>query len=405
MAFGKGNGYKGKQDSKIKAVMKILATILFVTIFTAVLGLISYYVFIRGLQAIPPGSSLRSAYTVAFWVVACSFIAGRLLEKFLPAAFANLLIWMGSFWIGAVLYFLIAVALLDLLRLANHLIPFFPRAIIQNYSQAKYIAFAGIIGLVVVLLLCGHINSLMPRIRKLNISIAKKSTAMKSLNIVVVSDIHLGTIIGRARIDSIVNNINALDPDLVLLPGDIVDEDLAPVIKQNLGEALKNIKSRLGVYAATGNHEYIGGVGKACDYLASHNVTVLRDQNIKVSDSFFLVGREDRLMSRFDNHPRKDLAELMATVDKSYPVILMDHQPVGLDEAARHGIDLQLSGHTHEGQLWPLNYIVHSIYELAWGYKQIGNTHYCVSNGVGTWGPPVRIGNRPEIVNIILNFE
>ena len=95
----------------------------------------------------------------------------------------------------------------------------------------------------------------------------------------------------------------------------------------------------------------------------------------------------------------------MTDVNTALPVILMDHQPFGLEEAAQHGIDLQLSGHTHYGQLWPLNYIVEAIYEVAWGYKRIGNTNFYISSGAGTWGPPMRIGNHPEIVQIQLNFR
>jgi uncharacterized protein len=385
--------------------MKTIGFIIFFAIFFTVLGLISLYIFIRGLQSMPAESSLRHAYTIAFWIIASSFLAGRLLEKALPSALADFLLWMGSFWLAAVLYFLIAVVLLDLLRLANYFIPFFPAIITHNYSQAKYLTSAGILGLVGLLLLGGHINAMMPRIKKLNIAITKKSIHMKSLNIAVVSDIHLGTIVGRAHFDSIVNKINGLNPDLVLLPGDIVDEDLAPVIKQNLGEALMNLKSRFGIYAITGNHEYIGGVEKACAYLKEHNITMLRDQSIKINDSFFLVGREDRSMNWAAGSRRKDLADILSYIDKSYPVILMDHQPFGLEEAAQQGVDLQLSGHTHNAQLWPLNYIVQAMYRLAWGYEKIGNTHYYVSDGVGTWGPPVRIGNRPEIVNIILSFQ
>jgi uncharacterized protein len=385
--------------------MKTTVLILFFSIFFTVLGLISFYIFIRGAQSIPPDSSLRHAYAVAFWIVALSYPAGRLLEKALPSALSDLLIWMGSFWFAALLYFTIAVVLLDLLRLANHFIPFFPGVIVDHYSQAKYFISAGILGLVCLLLIGGHINAMTPRIKQLHVTIAKKSLHMKNLNIAVVSDLHLGTIVGRSHFDSIVNKINGLNPDLVLLPGDIVDEDLTPVIRQNLGEAFMNIKSRFGVYAITGNHEYIGGVEKACAYLTEHNIILLRDRSIKINDSFFLVGREDRSMNWINGKRRKDLADLMAGVDKSYPVILMDHQPFGLEEAARQEVDLQLSGHTHNAQMWPLNYIVKSIYELAWGYKRTGNTHYYVSNGVGTWGPPVRIGNRPEIVNIILSFQ
>jgi uncharacterized protein len=385
--------------------MKTMGFLLFFAIFLAVLGLVSFYIFIRGLQSIPPHSSLRHAYSITFWIVALSYFAGRLLEKVWSSALSDLLIWMGSFWLAAVLYFLITVVLLDLLRLANHFIPFFPGVITDNYSQAKYVISSGVLGLVGLLLLGGHINSMMPRIKPLNLAIAKKATHMKSLNIAVVSDVHLGTIIGRSRFDSIVKKINGLDPDLVLLPGDIVDEDLAPVIRQNLGEALMNIRSRFGVYAITGNHEYIGGVEKACAYLAEHHIIMLRDRSIKINDSFFLVGREDRSMSWAMGKRRKELADLMADVDKSYPVILMDHQPVALEEAAQQGVDLQLSGHTHNAQLWPLNYIVRSIYTLAWGYARIGSTHYYVSDGVGTWGPPVRIGSCPEIVHITVSFQ
>jgi len=379
--------------------------ILFFGVFFAILGSISFYIFLRGLQAIPADSSLRHAYSVVFWTVALSFIGGRVLERVLPSILADLLIWMGSFWIGAILYLLIAVVSLDLLRLVNHFIPFFPQAVTGNYAQAKYVTLAGITGLVGVLLLAGHVNAMLPRVKELSLAMPRNAAGMKHLDIVVASDIHLGNIIGRSHLDQIVDKINSLDPDLVLLPGDIVDEDLAPVIKQNLGESLRKLRTRLGVYAVTGNHEYIGGVEQACAYLTEHNVTMLRDQSVKVGDSVYIVGREDRSMNRFAGSQRKSLAELMAAVDRSYPVILMDHQPFGLEEAAGQGTDLQLSGHTHAGQRWPLNYIVDSIYELPWGYKKISGTHFYVSNGVGTWGPPLRIGNRPEIVRIRLNFE
>jgi uncharacterized protein len=385
--------------------MRTTAVIIFFGIFFLITGLISFYIFIRGWQSIPPGSSLRQAYAIVFWVVALSFICGRVMENYLPSALSNLFIWVGSFWIAAMIYFLIAVVSIDVLRLINRFLPFFPSAVTQNYSQAKYIISACVTGLVGLTLLAGHINSLMPRVRKLDLPVAKQAGTMKTLNIVAASDIHMGTIVGRSRLDQIVDTINSLNPDLVLLPGDIVDEDLASVVKQNLGESLKSIHAPLGIYAITGNHEYIGGVKEACAYLTDHNIAMLRDQSVKIADSFYLVGREDRSVGRFNGHLRKALPELMAAVDKKYPVILMDHQPFGLNEAVAESVDLQISGHTHDGQIWPLNYIVDSIYELAWGYKKIAGTHFYVSNGVGTWGPPVRVGNRPEIINIRLNFQ
>lgn len=380
--------------------------VIFFSIFFAITISISFYIYIRGLQSIPEGSTLRNAYTIVFWIFALSFIAGRVARPVLPSFLADLLVWIGSFWLAAMLYFLLVVVALDLLRAVNHFIPFFPSAITADYSRAKYITSAVAIAAVGLLLLGGHINSVLPRVKEMNIAVPRKSAKLKKVDIVAVSDVHLGTIVGRSRLDGIVAEINSLDPDLVLLPGDIMDEDLAPVIKQNLGEALRSIKSRFGVYAATGNHEFLGDhVDDACDYLVRHQVTMLRDRSVKIADSFFLVGREDRSCERFLKHPRKSLGALLAEVDRNYPVILMDHQPFELHEAADEGVDFQLSGHTHDGQIWPINYIVDGIYDLPWGYKRTGATQFYVSDGVGTWGPPVRIGNRPEIVHIRLTFE
>jgi uncharacterized protein len=387
--------------------MRAMTVVLFLSFFTLISGLISLYIFIRGLQSIPPTSTLRQPFIFVFWILASSFILGRILESYLPSFLADMMIWIGSFWIAALLYFLLAVVALDLVRLVNYFLPIYPAGVAENYQQAKYITGLSVIGLVGMILLIGHINSIVPRVVTLNLVIPAKSSKLKQLNIVAATDIHLGTIVGRSRIDGIAKKINSLNPDLVLLPGDIVDEALKPVIRQNLGEALRKIRSRLGVYAVTGNHEYIGGVEQACAYLDAHNVSMLRDQSIKLADSFFLVGREDRSSSnpRFGGHKRKSLAELMEAVDRGYPAILMDHQPFYLDEAAEEKIDLQISGHTHYGQLWPISYIVRRVYALAWGYAKKGTTHYYVSDGVGTWGPPVRIGNRPEIVNIRIQFQ
>jgi hypothetical protein len=159
------------------------------------------------------------------------------------------------------------------------------------------------------------------------------------------------------------------------------------------------------VIAITGNHEYIGGVEDAYKYLTEHGITVLRDASTKVADSLYVVGREDLSKKSFARGTRKPLHEVMADVDRSWPIILMDHQPFRLNEAAENGVDLQLSGHTHHGQLWPFHFITRKMYEVSWGYKKKGETHYYVSCGVGTWGPPVRIGNKPEIVNIKLAFQ
>jgi hypothetical protein len=124
-----------------------------------------------------------------------------------------------------------------------------------------------------------------------------------------------------------------------------------------------------------------------------------------IDSSFYLIGREDVVMKQFTGKERKTLAEIISAVNSDHPKILLDHTPVKLEQAERNGIDLQFSGHTHHGQIWPANIITNMIYEVSWGYLKKGKTHFYVTSGAGTWGPPVRTGSKSEIVNINVKFE
>jgi predicted MPP superfamily phosphohydrolase len=378
--------------------------IIFFSIVIVVYGLINTYIFLRGLQAISHGSPLRIWFTVIFWFLSLSYIAARLLERLALSWLTDGLVWIGSFWMGAMAYFLIILLAIDLLRLVNLLVPIFPDLLTRNLRYTKQVVALIVVGIVFLTVIGARVNAMFPRIQTLELTIHKNSP-LKELNVVLVTDVHLGTIIRNSHFTRIVKIINSLNPDVVLFAGDLVDEDIQPVIRQNLGETLRQIKSKYGIYGITGNHEYIGGVEPACKYLAEHGVSMLRDSIAKIANAFTLVGREDISIRQFDGKKRKQLSELMNGVDTTLPVILMDHQPLHLDDVVGHGIDLQLSGHTHHGQLWPFNYISEAVYELSWGYKKKGNTHFYVSCGVGTWGPPMRTGNRPEVVNIKLKFE
>ena len=385
--------------------MKKMNFVIFFSIALSVYALINYYIFIRGWQAGGQNSSWRTVFVAMFLLLSLSYVVGRVLERFALTWFSNALVLLGSFWLAAMVYFLIFAFAIDILRLLNYFIPFFPRSFTLNPERTKEITALVVVGIVFCIVAAGYINARTPRIRTLSLSIPKNGRSVKSLNIAVASDIHLGTIVCKSKLERIVEQINSLEPDLVLLPGDVVDEDIGPVIRNNLGETLRKIKSKYGIVAITGNHEYIGGVEPACKYLVEHGITMLRDSSIKIGDFLYVVGREDISIRGFTGKTRKPLPELMSSVDKSYPIILMDHQPFRLEEAEANGADLQLSGHTHHGQLWPFNYITEKVYELSWGYRKKGNTHYYVSCGAGTWGPPIRTGNRPEIVNIRLTFD
>jgi len=384
--------------------MKKINFIIFFSIALSVYALINYYIFIREWEAAGHNSSWRTFYVAAFLFLSLSYVAGRFLERVSLNWFSSALVMLGSFWLAAMTYFLFFAFAIDILRLLNFIVPFFPASFAADPEATKETTALVVVVVVSVIVLAGYINARTPRVKTLEVRIPKNSRTVKSMNVVVASDIHLGTIVCKSKLERIVERINALEPDLVLLPGDVVDEDIGPVIRNNLGETLRKIRSKFGVVAITGNHEYIGGVEPACKYLIEHGIMMLRDSSIIINDSVIIVGREDISIRGFTGKIRRPLNELMSGLDKSYPIILMDHQPFHLEEAEVNGIDLQLSGHTHHGQLWPFNFIAKKVYELRWGYKKKGNTHYYVSCGVGTWGPPVRTGNRPEIVNLKLIF-
>jgi uncharacterized protein len=378
--------------------------LVFFSIVIVIYGLINTYIYLRGLQAFSHDSPLRIWFTVVFWFLALSYLGARLLERISVSWLTDGLVWVGSYWMGAMAYFLIILLTIDFLRLVNLLIPIFPAFLTRNLFHTKQVTALIIVGIVFLSVIGARINAMLPRIQTLELTIQKKSP-IKELNVAVISDVHLGTIICNSHFLRIVDKINSLNPDIVLFAGDLVDEDIQPVIRQNLGETLRQIKSKYGIYGITGNHEYIGGVEPACKYLTEHGVIMLRDSVVQIDGAFSLVGREDASVRQFGGKGRKPLGDLMKDVNKALPVILMDHQPLRLNEAVDNGADLQLSGHTHHGQLWPFNFISKAVYELSWGYKKKGNTHFYVSCGVGTWGPPMRTGNRPEVVNIKLKFE
>ena len=385
--------------------MKIAPFLIFFSIVLVIYGLVNSYIFNRFMHCIPTGSQFRVWAIVVFWVISGSFIVARFLERAYPCDFTEVMTWIGSIWLGAMVYFLLAILLVDFVRVIQHFFPFLPKVIYLDYQKTKLIALFVTMGLVGIIVAAGFINAKSPWVKELNLTINKKVQGNKTLKIAMASDIHLGTLVGKRSASRLVNLINGLHPDIILFAGDMVDEDLKPVIRRNLGETLKNLKAPLGVYAITGNHEYIGGAAEAVAYLTAHNIKFLSDTVLFIDNRFYLAGREDRDKPRFTGKPRKPLADVLKGADQSFPIILMDHQPFQLSKPQELGVDLQLSGHTHHGQIWPFNYITNAIYEVSWGYKKKGNTNIYVSCGYGTWGPPLRIGNRPEVVSITLHFE
>lgn len=377
----------------------------FFSLILVIYSLINFYIIRRGLMVLPEDSAWRLWLIIGVIVLAASFVAGRFLERVSVNWLTATLIWIGSFWLGIMVYLLLQIVIIDIFRGLNALLGIFPTFITDNPVKTREISGIIVVSITLLVVGLGHLNTWFPAIREYNLEIDKPGGKLKDLHIVAMSDIHLGTTIEKRHMAGIVKRVNELNPDIILIPGDIIDEDIRPVIQSNVGEKLKLLKSKYGVYAVTGNHEYIGGVTKARKYLAEHKVNLLSDTTILVEESFYVAGREDLTINSFTNLRRKSLNDIVDSLDKSKPIILLDHQPFKLDKVVENGIDLQLSGHTHHGQLWPFNYITKMVYELSWGYLKKGDTHFYVSSGIGGWGPPIRTVNRPEIVSIKLHFN
>jgi predicted MPP superfamily phosphohydrolase len=365
---------------------------------------LNYYVFIRGWQFLSAYPFLKPYYLVLFIVVAYSYIIAKVFYNHLHPVIHDTFIWIGSFWFAYLVYFIIFLVVIDLGRFVGFKFNLFPASLTENYEFVKQITAAVIVFIVTLIILAGYLNTRNINIRTLNIEIPKSTTKLSELNIIMVGDMHLSPINDEKFLLDIVTMINSQTPDIVLLPGDIVD-DKAEVLKRlNIGESFKKIKSKYGVFASNGNHEFINGVENTDRFMREYGIEVLRDTSVIIDDAFIISGREDRSITNFKNKKRKSLNSILNGIDRSYPIILLDHTPVNLDQAEINRIDLQLSGHTHHGQMWPGNIITNFIYEISWGYKKIGNTQYYVTSGAGTWGPPVRTGSRSEIVNIKVKF-
>lgn len=382
--------------------MRTTAFLIFFGTFLLIYFSVNFYIFSRGLQAFSVSPAWRKSYITVFWLIVSSFIIGEILEHTHSSLTSEWIYRIGAFWLAFMLYFILILVVFDVIRLFNHFIHFLPE-MNQNLRFRIGLITVAFVSLIV---LAGHINALNTRVREISLTIHKKVTGNREMKILMASDIHLGALIGDNREQTLVDIISKQKPDLVLLCGDLVDGDVASALRLQLGRHIQDIKTPMGVYAIPGNHEYIGGIQKTLPYLESININILRDKTLILPNGIQLVGRDDRDNRRMgDENGRKSLQELMTGIDKTFPVIVMNHQPFNLDEAVNEGVDLHLSGHTHHGQLWPLNYITKAVYELSWGFLKKGDTNFYVSSGFGSWGPPVRLGNTPEVVVFNLKFD
>lgn len=382
--------------------------ILWIVIALAIYGGVNFWIGLRAWQGLfrylPHAADFRVLYWIVFALIAFSYILGRSLQNYLPATLNRMIAWVGSYWMAAMFYLVLILCVFELLRLAERFLHIIPASIKGNPNFPLVLGLS-IFLTITCILAYGTWNALNPQINRYELAIHKKAGDLKDLHIVMVSDIHLGTIHQNSTLVGLVERINKLSPDLILFAGDVLDENVEIFTEQKMADTFQLLKAKYGVYASLGNHEYIGGhAEEAIKYLGEGRVRVLRDEVVKVADSFYVIGRDDASGGRYRGVKRSDLHPLVESLDRELPLILLDHQPSQIVEAVQEKIDLQLSGHTHRGQMWPNQYITHKIFPEDWGLLEKGDFNLIVSDGYGTWGPPIRIGNQPEIVDIHIRF-
>lgn len=361
------------------------------------------YIFVRGWQTLSlAGKGLKTAYAMLFLFLASCFIVqfGMRNIEFGPVLGHGLHI-AGTSWLVFSFYMMLWLLLMEIIAGIAWVTKIRWRKDPARYKQFRVKSFWEGFLLIVCILSIGYYRYQHPFTEVIDIVINKPVDSGKNcLKVVAVSDIHLGYGTDKKQLLKYVRLIQAQQPDLILIGGDLIDNSLVPVREEHMEEELSLLQAPLGIYAIPGNHEYISNIRESERFINGTPVKLLRDSVVTLPNGIQLIGRDDR-----HNRKRKTLSELTRMADKQKPVILLDHQPYGLHETVEEKIDLQFSGHTHRGQIWPLSLLTDRMFEVSHGMKTTGNTHIYVSSGLSLWGPPFRIGTRSELVVFNICFK
>ena len=365
-------------DCKIETVilMKILFMLLPV-VYLAGNG----YLFLRvwqSMSCLPVWSKVIVA--ILFWMTAFSLFAAIGLRD---AEISDLVLkWMyniGSVCMAFLLYMVLLLAVFDL---AGILVPALKHSLL----------FA--LPLTLCILCGGYINYRYPRVEHICINL-EKHREVSPVRVAAISDVHLGYGTSVSALKRYVKLVNSQNPDLVLIAGDLIDNSVKPLLNEPYAEVLADLKAPMGIYMVPGNHEYISGIEACAEFLAETPVRLLRDSIVTLPEGLQIIGRDD-----MSNRNRKPLEELIENADSTLPMIVLDHQPYDLARTDSLGVDIQISGHTHRGQIWPLNWLTDRIFEQSHGYLKWTHSHIYVSSGLSLWGPPFRIGTHSEMAVI-----
>ena len=351
-----------------------------------ILLLISYllgnaYIFVRGLQALGHlPLALRGTFSVFYWICVFLLVVSFAFRdsKQIPFCIGQTIFHIGSGWLVFTLYMVIFLACTDIIRLFN-----------KSFQYGFFVSLA----LTVCLLIYGYINYKQPVKQVINVSVNKPIAGSDKIKIVATSDWHLGLGTDMKLLKKYIDLINAEKPDLILIGGDLIDNSVVPVLLQEMEKEMNRLNAPMGIYAVPGNHEYISGINECSGFISKTNIQLLKDSAVTLPCGIQIIGRDDYI-----NKNRLSMHEWSRLTDPSKPIIVIDHQPYNLSEIQKIGADIQFSGHTHNGQFFPLNFVTNLLFDISYGYEKRENTHFYVSSGLAIWGPPFRIGTKSEFI-------
>lgn len=365
---------------------------MFHTILTLSYLIPSIYLFFRIWQLFIPRD-----YRLFYFLIYALCFSVYPLSNLLEQGDLHILETVSNYLLPFFLYLFLFVLLTDLLLLVNLVFKFIPVARLKARS-VRVSTLLLIISLSAFVVLGGVINFNTIRTSEYQIDISRRSSESNRLRIAFVSDFHLQEGTPLSFVQRFTQKIKDIDPDLMLFGGDIVEGDDEDENMEKFENLFRTIKTKYGVYGVLGNHEHYSGQDQG-NFFDRAGITLLRDSSVFLDSTIILTGRNDS-----HTMDRKSVGELMASVPDSIPVILIDHRPTEIDEVSRTHADIQFSGHTHHGQLFPINLITKRVYRLSWGYRKTGNTHFFVSSGIRLWGPPVRTTGKSEIMVVDVRF-
>ncbi len=363
----------------------------------AIFLVLNTYTYLR-IRSIIRGRRGRIILTAGYVLLVLSFPLIEVLAHSAAAGRVHSLLLAGYLTLPLMLYLFLTVLALDLLKGLNRLLKIVAPEDVAGH-RGRRIQLGILVVLPVAIVIGGLINNATLCVNEYAVDIPRRSSHRDKIRIALASDFHLREMTGGTFLPAFVDRVNSLNADLVLIPGDIVEGDRSGESLEASQREFRRIHTTWGVFATLGNHESYGRADRQ-GFFRNSGITLLQDTAVLIDSAVVLVGRNDSHDQR-----RRSAGELVGELPVLLPVIVMDHKPTDIQKTSQSGADILVSGHTHYGQLWPINYITDRIYDLDWGYKKVGPTHVFVTCGVQVWGPPVRTAGVSEIMLITAHLQ